>query len=159
MALTRRRVLWAVAALLGIAVTAALTWSISQLTGQRIGLSSEPLSMIHGLAPPHPSGRQTTTRPALRSVPGPGATSSTPGRAVSSAPAAAASAASVAPVTVPGAPAAVPPMPGPVAPSVRPAVQAGGQSPSSGGSPTLSGGDHQDDSGAPSGRPRPQRDD
>ena len=155
MALTRRRVLWAVAALLGIAVTAALTWSISQLTAQRIGLSSVPLSMIHGLAPPHPSGRETPTRPPLWSLPGPGATSSTPARAVSSPPAAAA----VPPATVPGAPAAVPSVTGPVAPSVRPGVQAGGQSSSSGASPILSGGDHQDDSGATSGRPHAQRDD
>lgn len=159
MALTRRRVIWTVAALLGIAVTAALTWSISQLTGQRIGLSSEPLSMIQGLAPPHPTGRQTTTRPALRSAPGPGATSSTPGRVVSPAPAAPASAASAAPATVPAAPAAAPSTPGPVVPSVVPGAQAGGQSSSSGGVPGLSGGDHRDDSGAPSGRPHSQRDD
>jgi hypothetical protein len=50
-AMTRRAVLWTVAALLGLAVTAALTWSVSWLTRERVGLSSEPSSVIHGLAP------------------------------------------------------------------------------------------------------------
>ena len=53
MTVTRQGLLWALAALLGIAVTAALTWSVSQLAGQRIGLSSQPLSVIHGLAQAH----------------------------------------------------------------------------------------------------------
>lgn len=51
MSLTRRGFMWAVAALLGIAVAAAVTWSVTNLAAQRIGLSSEPLSVIHGLAP------------------------------------------------------------------------------------------------------------
>jgi hypothetical protein len=52
MTITRRGIMWAAGALLGIAVTAALTWSVSQLSGQRIGLSSQPLSVIRALAPP-----------------------------------------------------------------------------------------------------------
>jgi len=139
-------------ALLGIAVTAALTWSISQLAGQRIGLSSEPLSMIHGLAPPHPEGRPSTTRGRLPSFPNTAVTSSTPRSAALPARAAAPPAAS-------GALPAVQSAPDPVAPSVLPGAHAGGQSSFGGGSPSLSGSDHQDDSGATSGRPRPQRDD
>ena len=52
MTVTRRGLLWAVAALLGIAVTAGLTWSVSRLAAEHIGLSSEPVSVIQGLAPP-----------------------------------------------------------------------------------------------------------
>jgi hypothetical protein len=61
--MTRRALLWAVAALLGLAVTAALTWSVSRLTRERIGLSSEPPSVVHGLAPSHllPPGRAPGT--------------------------------------------------------------------------------------------------
>lgn len=42
---------WALAALLGIVLTAAITWATSQLTSQRIGLSSEPVSAGGRLAP------------------------------------------------------------------------------------------------------------
>lgn len=41
----------AVAAVLGIAVSVALAWAASQLTGQRVGLSAEPLSVATGLSP------------------------------------------------------------------------------------------------------------
>lgn len=41
----------AVAAVLGIVVSAALAWAASQLAGQRVGLSSEPFSVATGLAP------------------------------------------------------------------------------------------------------------
>jgi predicted ferric reductase len=51
MKFTRRGFVYALVALLGIAVTAALTWSVSQLAGQRIGLQAVPVSVIHGLAP------------------------------------------------------------------------------------------------------------
>jgi hypothetical protein len=51
MTLTRRGFAYAILAMLGIAVTAALTWSVSRLAGQRIGLQSVPVSVIHGLAP------------------------------------------------------------------------------------------------------------
>ena len=47
-----RTVLWTIAALLGIAATATLAWTASQIAGQRIGLASEPLSVASGLAPP-----------------------------------------------------------------------------------------------------------
>lgn len=58
--MTRRTALTAVLAVLGIALSAALAWATSQLAGQRIGLSGEPISMAGALAPgPHPgsSGR------------------------------------------------------------------------------------------------------
>ena len=48
----RRGLLWVSAALLGLVVTAALTWSVSRLTAQRIGLSSQPVSVVSQLAPP-----------------------------------------------------------------------------------------------------------
>ena len=74
MTLTRRGLLWAVAALLGIAVTAALTWSVSRLAAEHIGLSSEPVSVIQGLAPPRreahagpvASNEHSSTTPARR---------------------------------------------------------------------------------------------
>lgn len=50
--MTRRATLWAAIALLGIAASAALAWSASQLASQRIGLSSAPLSVAAALAPP-----------------------------------------------------------------------------------------------------------
>ena len=43
---------WALAALLGIALTAGITWATGQLTSQRIGLSAEPISAGSRLAPP-----------------------------------------------------------------------------------------------------------
>lgn len=58
---TRNTVIWISAALLGIVLTAALAWSASQLAGQRIGLSSEPLSALGALAPPPPA-RHTVSR-------------------------------------------------------------------------------------------------
>ena len=62
-AVTRRAFLWAVAAVLGIVITAALTWSVSRLTRERIGLSAESPSVVGGLAPPRalPPGRKTRT--------------------------------------------------------------------------------------------------
>ena len=81
--MTRRALLWAVAALLGLAVTAAMTWSVSRLTREHIGLSAEPRTMLNGLAPPRalPPGRDTgagagrttaTSRPARRPSAGAG---------------------------------------------------------------------------------------
>lgn len=59
--MTRRALAWAVAALLGLAVTAAMTWSVSRLTREHIGLSAEPRTLLNGLAPPSalPPGRDT----------------------------------------------------------------------------------------------------
>jgi uncharacterized membrane protein YgcG len=57
-----RAILWTAAALMGIVVTAVLAWSGSQLAGQHIGLSSEPLSVATGLAP---SRLEDIDRPAV----------------------------------------------------------------------------------------------
>lgn len=67
--MSRRTAIWLLAALLGIVVTAAITWATSQLTSQRIGLASEPLSAGSGLAPgaeANPAVTRTTTRRAGR---------------------------------------------------------------------------------------------
>jgi hypothetical protein len=50
--MSRQAALWVLAALAGIVLTAGITWATSQLTSQHIGISSEPLSAGHGLAPP-----------------------------------------------------------------------------------------------------------
>lgn len=68
--MSRQTLALAVAAVLGIAITAVLAWSASQLAGQRIGLSSQPLSVAHGLAPARegpterhePGGKHEPTR-------------------------------------------------------------------------------------------------
>ena len=52
MSIARRTIAWAVVALLWVALAAALTMFVSRLAAQRIGLASEPLSMLGGLAPP-----------------------------------------------------------------------------------------------------------
>lgn len=49
--MTRRSVATTLAAVLGIVVSAALAWAASQLAGQRVGLSSEPLSVAAALSP------------------------------------------------------------------------------------------------------------
>ncbi len=49
--MTRKPLIWVLAALLGIVLTAGITWASSQLTSQRIGLSSEPISAGVRLAP------------------------------------------------------------------------------------------------------------
>lgn len=51
--------MWVAGALVGIVLTAAITWAASQLTSQHIGLSSEPLSAGRQLAP-----RQSESRTA-----------------------------------------------------------------------------------------------
>jgi len=95
----RATILWAVAALLGIVFTAAVAWSASQLTGQRIGLASEPLSVSSGLTPaaPAPAGEAATTARHRREL--------TPQRR---SPAPAPAAATVAPAGVAPAPVAAP---------------------------------------------------
>ena len=61
--MTGRSVATAVAAVLGIAVSASLAWAASQLAGQRVGLSSEPLAVATALAPHVPSTpARTSTR-------------------------------------------------------------------------------------------------
>ena len=49
--MSRRALMWVLAALLGILITAAVTWAASLLTGQHIGLYSEPLSSGSRLVP------------------------------------------------------------------------------------------------------------
>lgn len=63
--MSRKTAIWALAALLGIVVTAAITWATSQLTSQRIGLASEPLSAGSGLAPGAET-KSAVTRTATR---------------------------------------------------------------------------------------------
>lgn len=60
--MSARVVLRVLVALAGIVVTAALTWSVQRLTGERIGLSSTPPTVIRGLAPARP--RTSHPRPA-----------------------------------------------------------------------------------------------
>ena len=61
--MSRQAALWALAALLGIALTAGITWATSQLTSQHIGLSSEPISAGSRLAP---AGRDKAIRTAIQ---------------------------------------------------------------------------------------------
>jgi hypothetical protein len=62
----------AVAAVLGIAVSAALAWEASQLAGQRVGLASEPLSVANYLSPatrstrPHAAPHRGDDHPAAK---------------------------------------------------------------------------------------------
>jgi hypothetical protein len=134
MTLTRRGLLWAVAAVLGIAMTAALTWSVSRLAAEHIGLSSEPVSVIQGLAPPRreahagpvASNEHSSTTPARRG--------STPTVALPSTPQPAA------PATPSAAPAPQTQTPAlPAAPPAPPASRAAAAH--------TNGGDHPDDSG------------
>jgi uncharacterized membrane protein YgcG len=74
----RGTVLWALAALLGLVLTAAVTWAASQLASQHIGLSSEPLSVANGLAPRTTPTRAPTT--PTRAPTTPMRTSTTPTR-------------------------------------------------------------------------------
>lgn len=63
--MSRQTALWALAALLGLVLTAGITWATSQLTSQHIGLSSEPVSGRRRLAPAVTEAttpRRTTTR-------------------------------------------------------------------------------------------------
>jgi hypothetical protein len=82
--MSRQAALWTLAALLGISLTAGITWATSQLASQHIGLSSEPISAGARLAPkvlrkanrsqppqsrPKHSTRPTRSTPTKRSVP------------------------------------------------------------------------------------------
>ncbi len=117
--MTRRTILWGFVALLGIAATATLAWTASQIAGQRIGLSSEPLSIASGLAPSsatsghahpdqrHALPRRPTGHRKLRATPAVSATSTptaagaptTAAPTATAAPAAAAPASASPPVT------------------------------------------------------------
>ena len=67
--MSRRSLVWVLAALLGIALTAGITWASSQLTSQRIGLSAEPISAGVRLAPPvNTTTRRVVTLPSRTST-------------------------------------------------------------------------------------------
>ena len=61
----RSTALWAVAAMLGIALTAGITWATSHLTSQHIGISAEPLTAGSSLAPraQQPAARSRSPNP------------------------------------------------------------------------------------------------
>lgn len=122
--MTRRAAVWIVLALLGIAATAAVAWFASQLAGQRIGLSSEPLSVAAGLAPVPARAAAPPSRPRR-----PGHT-----RTAASAPAAA-PAPAPAPATLPfgSAPSQPPVTPAPSTTSPPPPASSGHDSSTGGG--------------------------
>lgn len=72
MPLSRRQLAWAAIALLGLAVPAVLTWSITQLTGQHIGLAAQPLSVVRSLAPAGRDSATVSESPGLTLHPRPG---------------------------------------------------------------------------------------
>lgn len=87
----RRTVLVVLAAVLGIAFAAAITWGTSQLARQHIGLASEPLTAGRRLLPAARSGEAQSAGSRTRSAPAtqtPGATrsSTTPPRTSSTLP-------------------------------------------------------------------------
>lgn len=55
--MSRNTALWALAAVCGLVLAAGMSWATSQLTGQHIGLSSEPISAGRSLAPGTAAGR------------------------------------------------------------------------------------------------------
>ena len=79
----RRTALWALAAVLGLAIAAGISWATSTLTSQHIGLASEPVTAGRSLAPaettrektstatpaPAPSGPATTTAATTETTP------------------------------------------------------------------------------------------
>jgi hypothetical protein len=150
MTLSRRGLLWAIAALLGLAVTVALTWSVSVLAGQHIGLSSAPPSVIQGLAPPAPkpadggADEQPTSTVVLHPRPArpARATGSTTSRKATPSPAAAASETTVGPPPGPAVPSGGSLAPSSTAVAPTTATSTGRSSQAGGG-----GGDRHDDSG------------
>src|SRR5690242_18021865 len=53
-----RTMLWTAAAVLGIVATATVAWAASRLAAPGIGLSSEPPSVVSGLAPSNTTRRR-----------------------------------------------------------------------------------------------------
>lgn len=92
--MSRRAVAWTLAAVLGLALAAGVSWATSRLTSVRIGLASEPITAGSRLAPQNraagaggtttrnatPRASKRTTRPQLTepSVRPPAATSPEP---------------------------------------------------------------------------------
>jgi len=74
----RRTAAWAGAALAGLVLAGGLTTAAAQLSNQRVGLSSEPLTAGEQLAPPArtaaPPTRTATPRPARTATPTPART-------------------------------------------------------------------------------------
>lgn len=155
--MNRQTALWTLAALAGIVLTAGITWATSQLTSQHIGLSSEPLSAGHGLAPPV-ADRAAPTRPRPTPTVRPKVTAPPPSRGTSSttsqAPRATTSpSTSIAPET-----------PAPVTPPARtseraPAPRPSGSSGDDGGDHRQHGGERAEREGGEEGRSSRGRDD
>ena len=57
----RRILIWSALAVLGLALTVAVTIAAGELSGQSIGLSAEPLDAGQTLAPPTGTTARTTT--------------------------------------------------------------------------------------------------
>jgi hypothetical protein len=135
--MTRRSILTAAVAVLGLALSAALAWSASQLAGQRIGLASEPLSVAQGLAPHHRAAAPPKTghddHGKISSKPGPKQTAPTTSMQLFST-----STTTPAPVT----PAAAAP---PAPTSAPPATTAGSSSATAGRLSSSGASRHQDD--------------
>ena len=135
--MTRRSILTAAVAVLGLALSAALAWSASQLAGQRIGLASEPLSVAQGLAPHHRAAAPPKTghddRGKISSKPAPKQTAPTTSTQLFST-----STTTPAPVT----PAAAAP---PAPTSAPPATTAGSSSATAGRLSSSGASRHQDD--------------
>jgi hypothetical protein len=86
--MTRGTLMWAAAALAGLALAVGVTYAAGTLSSQRIGLSSEPLSAGDRLVPPRavreppPSTmRQPVPRPRRPAPPGTTALPSRPSEA------------------------------------------------------------------------------
>lgn len=144
--------LWAAAAVLGIVATATVAWAASRLAAPGIGLSSEPPSVVVGLAP---ASRPPTTR---IHVPAPAKPHPAP-RAKSSGHAASApNVASPPSVAVPAPVTPTPPVP--TTPAASPTTpQAAPTAPSSAAPPVRTTPNHRDDSSGGSGDSRAKRDD
>ena len=93
----RRGMLVALAAVLGIAVAAAVTWGTSQLVRQRIGLASEPLTAGQRLLPPVASAPTQATGSSTH----PPSTTTAPSRTRSSATSSTTSPSTTSPSTTP----------------------------------------------------------
>jgi hypothetical protein len=134
--MTRHGVLWTSAALLGIVATAVIAWSISQVTGQHIGLASAPLSVVRGLAPVAEHHHRHHVKRVRERTVTVTVTAQTPAPVTAPAP-------SPAPATATAAPASAAPRPGVPGITAIPAApthQAGGDGSGDGG-----GASHRDD--------------
>jgi len=77
----RRTALWIGAALAGLVVAAGLTTAAAQLSNQRVGLSSEPLTAGDALAPTPTASPTRTPKPTPTRTPRPRRTATpTPAR-------------------------------------------------------------------------------